>query len=49
MPFGIRRQGKKYQVVNRETGRVLGEHASMKAAQAQMAAVMSSMRRKGTT
>ena len=39
MPFGIRKTGKGYKVVNKHTGRVLGTHGSEGEARAQLAAV----------
>lgn len=39
MPFGIRKSGDKYKVVNKHTGRVLGTHPSEDAAKKQLAAV----------
>ena len=39
MPFGIRSSGDKWQVYNKNTGRVLGTHDSMPKAQMQLKAV----------
>lgn len=39
MPFGVKRSGKDYKVVNKHTGRVLGTHGSEAEARAQLAAV----------
>jgi len=39
MPYGKRRKGKKIQVVNTETGRVLGRHPSAADANRQLAAL----------
>lgn len=39
MPFGKRRKGGKVEVINKETGRVLGKHPNDKAANKQLAAL----------
>jgi len=33
MPYGIKKKGSKWQVVNKETGRVLGTHPSKMSAE----------------
>lgn len=37
MPFGKRKRGGKVEVINKETGRVLGKHPNDKKANAQLA------------
>lgn len=39
MPYGIRKSGNKYQVINKETGRVLGTHPTKAKAVKQLKAV----------
>jgi len=39
MPYGFRKSGSKIQVINKETGRVLGTHPSKADAMKQMAAL----------
>ncbi len=39
MPFGKRKRGGKTEVINKETGRVLGKHPNDKAANKQLAAL----------
>ena len=39
MPYAIRKHGSKWQVVNKETGRVLGTHPTQAKAKKQLAAV----------
>ena len=39
MPYAIKKSGSKWQVVNKDTGRVLGTHPSKAKAEAQLRAV----------
>lgn len=47
MPFGIRRQGKKYLVVKKSTGKVFGRFNSKASAVKQEQAIYLSMKRRG--
>ena len=39
MPYAIKKSGDKYQVINKDTGRVLGTHPTREQAEAQLRAV----------
>lgn len=41
MPYDIKKQGNKYVVVKKDTGKVLGTHDSMQSAQRQIYAIRS--------
>lgn len=47
MPWRIRRSGNKWQVVNQDTGRVMGEHDTKAKAMAQLRALYANYEGKG--